>query len=153
MFQSRKTDDQCDRFIDTLRERIDLLAWVSMGSPNSPIIPLYRTFVPVSEHGRDLSVWGQLRERASAISWPRLLQNSCVVVLGEAGIGKTSELQAQTQSSERDVPPLTEGDSVGIESIHSGAPRGWRYARNRTTRGCLRQRLSARASRVAVELS
>lgn len=57
--------------------------------------PLHRTFVHATEHGRDPSVWGQLRELASAITWPSLLKYSCVVVLGEAGIGKTSEFRAQ----------------------------------------------------------
>ncbi|WP_437909438.1 hypothetical protein WME95_17060 [Sorangium sp. So ce327] len=60
----------------------------------SQIIPLDRTFVRVPDDVSNVIAFTDRRRfGVGPIRWAQLLEQSCVVVLGEAGIGKTAELR------------------------------------------------------------
>jgi hypothetical protein len=60
-------------------------------------IDLDRIFVPLDEASEALTTATRWFTPANALTWEEVLKTPCVVVLGEAGSGKTTELRAQAE--------------------------------------------------------
>ncbi|MFS8067052.1 MAG: hypothetical protein ACMG6S_11835 [Byssovorax sp.] len=60
-------------------------------------IDLERFLVPFDASEEESSLAGLSFKPIDALTWTQVLPGPCVVVLGEGGIGKTSELRGQAQ--------------------------------------------------------